>query len=132
FFVQVSDLKLGFQIDYVIVLCPQPVARLGAVLAHHDDRRLDSSQAGENQIEENEWIGIECMRHKQDAVDGDPDEEDRAKCDEKFPTAAKLSDVIGEPLAESQLFLELLADVAGENFMLLQALDHFLVERGKL
>ena len=31
FFVQMADLKLGFQIDFVIVFRPQPVARLGAM-----------------------------------------------------------------------------------------------------
>ena len=72
------------------------------------------------------------MRHQDDAVDGDPDEEDRAKRDEKLPTTAKLSDVVGEPLAKSQLFFELLADVAGKNFVLLQAFDHFLVEGRQL
>ena len=41
-------------------------------------------------------------------------------------------DPVGEPLAESQLLLEFLADVLGKNFVLLQAVDHFLVERGQL
>ena len=72
------------------------------------------------------------MRYQDDAVDGDPDEEDRAKRDEKFPTTAKLSDVVGESLAKGQLFLELFADVAGENLMLLQAFDDFMVKGGKL
>ena len=72
------------------------------------------------------------MCHKDNAVDADPDEQHRSKRDEKFPTAAELGDAVGESLAERELFLELFTDVAGKNFMLLQALDHFLVERGKL
>ena len=40
--------------------------------------------------------------------------------------------MIGQPLAESEFLFELFADVAGENLVLLQALDHFLVQRGQL
>src|SRR2546423_11756747 len=39
--VQVPDLELGFEVDLVIILRPQSVARLGTVLAHHDDGRLE-------------------------------------------------------------------------------------------
>ena len=118
FFVQMPDLELGFQIDFVIVLRPQPIARLGSVLTHHDDRRLHSSQAGENQIEKNERIGIERLCYKQNAVNGDPDEDHRAKGDEKFPAAAELGDAVGESFAESQFPFELFADVAGKNLVL--------------
>ena len=41
-------------------------------------------------------------------------------------------DAIGEPLAKSQLLVELFADVLGENFVCAQTLDHLLIERGKL
>src|SRR4030095_1405222 len=125
------DLKLGFQINLVIILCAQTITCLRAVLTHHDDRRLNSSQTGKNQIKENERIGIECVCHEEHAVNGDPDEENRAEGDEKFPTATELGDVVGESLAERELFLELFAYVAGENLVLMQALDDFLVERGK-
>jgi hypothetical protein len=40
FLVQMPDLELGFQIDFVIVFRAQTIARFRAVLAHHDDRRL--------------------------------------------------------------------------------------------
>src|SRR6266576_3178203 len=59
FFVQMPDLELGFQIDFVIVLRAQSIAQLGAILTHHDDRRLNGSETGENQIEKNERIRIE-------------------------------------------------------------------------
>src|SRR6266567_7635939 len=59
FLVQMPNLQLGFQIHFVIVFRAQTIASLGAVLAHHDDRRLNRSQAGEDQVQQNEWIGIE-------------------------------------------------------------------------
>src|SRR5207247_11300998 len=125
------NLQLRFQIDFVIVFRPQTVARLRAVLAHHDDRRLHRSQTGENQIEQNEWIRIKRVRHKDNAVDGNPDDQNCAERNEKFPTPAELRDVVGKSLAESEFPLELFADVAGKDLVLLQTLDHFLVERGK-
>ena len=131
-FVQMPDLELGFQIDFVIVLRAQPIARFGSVLTHHDDRCLNSSQAGQNQVEENERIGIECLCCKENAVNGYPDDEHRAKGDEKFPAATELGDVVGQSLAESQLPFELFAEVVGKNLVLLQALDDFLIKRGKL
>src|SRR6476660_207410 len=125
------NLKLGFQIDFVIVFRAQPVARLGPVLTHHDDRRLDGGQTGENQIEKNERIRIKRSGSEQHDVRTDPDEDNSAKCNEKFPTAAEFGNAVGESLAESEFFFELLLDVAGENLVLLQTLDNFLVERGK-
>ena len=94
FFVQMPDLKLGFQIDFVIVFRAQTISRLGSVLAHHDDRRLDRGETGENQIEKDERIRIERSGSEQHGVRTDPDEDDSAKCNEEFPTAAKLGDAV--------------------------------------
>src|SRR5205807_3832772 len=110
----------------------QPITRLRAVLAHHDDWRLDGGQTGENQVEQNKRISIKRSGSEQHGVRTDPDEDKSAKCNEKFPTAAELGNAVREPLAESEFFFELLLDVAGENFVLLQTFDHFIVERGKL
>src|SRR4029077_2696385 len=103
FLVQMPNLQLGFQIDFVIVFRAQTVTRLGTVLTHHDNRRLHSSQTGENQVEQNEWIRIKRVRHEDNAVDGNPDDQNCAKRNEKFPTSAELRDPVGESLAESQL-----------------------------
>src|SRR6266478_6446793 len=132
FLVQMPNLQLGFQIDFVIVFRAQTIARFGPVLAHHDDRRLDGSQTGENQIEKNERIRIERSGSKQHGVGADPHDDNSAKCNEKFPTAAELGNAVGESLAESEFFFELLLDVAGKNLVLFQAFDDFLVQRGKL
>src|SRR5437879_8287517 len=131
FLVQMPDLQLSFQIDLVIVLRSQPITRLRAVLAHHDDWRLDGGQTGENQVEQNKRIRIKRSGSEQHGVRTDPDEDKSAKCNEKFPTAAELGNAVGESLAESEFFFELLLDVAGENLVLLQTLDNFLVKRGK-
>src|SRR5437879_8235943 len=131
FLVEMPNLQVCVQIDFVISFRAQPVARFGTVLAHHDDRRLDGGQTGENQIEKNERISIKRSGSEQHGVRTDPDEDKSAKCNEKFPTSAELGNAVGEPLAESEFFLELLLDVTGENLVLFQTLDHFLVERGK-
>src|SRR6266496_2940594 len=102
FLVQMPDLELRFQIHFVIVLCPQPVARLSTILAHHNDRRLYRSETGENQIKENKWIWIECARREHNAINDNPDEQHCAETNQKFPTAAELSDVVGESLAKRE------------------------------
>ena len=56
---EVGDFQFGFEIDLIIVLRAQTIARFHAVLAHHDDRRLDRGQAGEDQVEKYVRIRIE-------------------------------------------------------------------------
>ena len=94
FFVQMPDLKLGFQIDFVIVLRAQTISRLGAVLTHHDNRRLDGSETGENQIEKNERIRIERSGREQRDVRTDPQEDNSAKCNEELPATTELSNAV--------------------------------------
>jgi hypothetical protein len=131
FFVQVPDFEFGFEIDLVIVFRAQAVASLGPVLTHHDDRRLDGGQTGENQIEKNERIRIEDFGGEQHDISSDPHGDDSAKADKKFPTAAEFGDAIGEAFAKSKLLFELLFDVAGNDFVLPQTFDDFLIERGE-
>jgi len=131
-FVQMPDLELGFQIDFVIVLRAQPIARFGSVLTHHDNRRLDSGETGENQIEKDERIRIERSGSEQHGVRTYPHEDNNAKGDEKFPAPTELGDVVGQSLAESQLPFELFTEIVGKDLVLLQALDDFLIKRGKL
>src|SRR5437660_9857771 len=132
FFVQMADLELGFQIDFVIVLRAQPIACFGSVLAHHDDRRLDSGETGKNQIEKDERIRIERSGSEQRDVRTDPHEDNSAKCNEEFPTTTELGDAVRKTFTKGEFLFELLLDVAGENLVLLQTFDHFLVERGKI
>src|SRR6266545_6448491 len=94
FFVQMPDLKLGFQIDFVIILRAQTISHLGAVLAHHDDRRLDSGETGEDQIEKDERIRIERSGSEHHCIRTDPQEDNSAKCNEELPAATELSDAV--------------------------------------
>ena len=48
FFVKVPDLQLSFQVDFVIVFAAQSIPRFASILAHHDDRRLQGRNGGEN------------------------------------------------------------------------------------
>ena len=131
FLVQMPNLQLSFQIDFVIIFRAQTISRLRAVLAHHDDGRLHRGQTGENQIEKNEWKRIERSGSKQHGIRSDPYDNDNAKGNEEFPTPTELGDTVGESFAKSQFFFELLLDVAGKNLVLFQAFDDFLVERRK-
>jgi hypothetical protein len=57
-----SDFEFGFQVNFVILFCPQPVAMLLPVLTHHDYRRLNSGNTGKDQIEQDKWKRIEwCL-----------------------------------------------------------------------
>src|SRR5437773_11555413 len=105
------DLELRFQVHFIVVFRPQSVARLSTILTHHNDRRLHRGETGQNQIEQNEWIRIERAGSEQNGVRTDPHKDNGAKCNEKFPTAAELGDVVGKSFAESKLLFELLADV---------------------
>ena len=51
FLMQVANLELGFEVDLVIVLRPQSITGFRPVLTHHDDGRLQRSQAGEDEIQ---------------------------------------------------------------------------------
>src|SRR5438874_73568 len=131
FLVQMPNLELRFQVHLIVVLRSQTVARLGTVLTHHDNRRLHRRETGQNQIEQNEWIRIERSGGEQSDVRSDPHKDNSAKCNEKFPAAAKFGDPVGESLAKREFPFELFNDVARKNLMLFQAFDDFLVQRGK-
>ena len=55
---EMANFKLCFEIDLVIIPRTQSVFRLLAILAHHDDRRLERSQTGEQQVQQDERIRI--------------------------------------------------------------------------
>ena len=127
--VQVPNLEFGFEIDLVIILRSQSIASFRAILAHHDDGRLQRSQAGEDEIKENKRVRIEAAIEQEQHVEHDPDDDNAAESDNKFPTPAELRDFIGQMLAKGELALELLLDVFGQQFVLLQTLDDLLIER---
>ena len=125
---QMPDLELRFQIHFVIVFCPQPVARLSTILAHHNDRRLHGSQTRKNQVEQNEWIGIERLCCENNTVHRDPDKQHCSKGDQKFPAATELGDAVGESLPKREFPFELFTDVARKNLMEKETKKSFTVE----
>ena len=131
FLVQVPNLEFGLEIDLVIILRSQSIASFRAVLTHHDHGCLQRGQAGEDEIKENERVGIERARGEKDSVNDDPDDQDAAESDDEFPAPAELCDFIRQVFAKGKLALELLLDVLGKHFMLSQTLDDFLIERGE-
>jgi hypothetical protein len=71
---ELDDLDLCLQVDLVIQAGGQTIARRLAVLGHQDDRRLQSGQHGENEVEEDvrvgiEWLDLPCPH---DAVESGP------------------------------------------------------------
>ena len=55
---QPLDLGFGAAIDVEIEFAAQAVFGVLAILAHHDDRRLDGGEHGEKQVEQDERVGI--------------------------------------------------------------------------
>src|SRR6266480_7111927 len=125
------DFQLGFEVDFVIVLRAKTIAQFGAILTHHDDWRLHRGETREDQIQQNEWIRVEPAVQEQGGVQNDPKHEDDAEENDESPTAAKRGYLIRQSFAESELPLELLLDVAREDFMLVQTFDDFLIQRRK-
>ncbi len=70
---QALNLRLGAAVDVVVEFAAQAVFCVLPVLAHHDDRRLNGGQHGEEQVQQNEWIGIPCDCRPQDDIDGGVD-----------------------------------------------------------
>ena len=54
-----AHFELGLEVDLVIVFGAQPVALFLAVLAHHDDGRLDGGEHRQDQVEQDERKRIE-------------------------------------------------------------------------
>ena len=67
--IKILDHDLGFEIDLVIIFRAAAILFLLPVLAHHDERRLDRRDAGQNQIQQDKWERIEriCRQNRIDA-----------------------------------------------------------------
>ena len=57
--VEVPDFKFGLEVDAIVALRPHAILHLLPLLAHHDDRRLQRRETGQDQIEQNVRIRIE-------------------------------------------------------------------------
>ncbi len=78
------DLSFGAQVDVEVELAAQAVLGVLAVLAHHDDRRLDGGEHREKQIKQDEGIGIPGLAVKKD-IDGRVDEDGDGEGDDEVP-----------------------------------------------
>src|SRR5215831_14870807 len=52
------DLAFGTAVNFEVEFAAQPILGVLAILAHHDDGRLDGGEHRKDQVEKNERIGI--------------------------------------------------------------------------
>ena len=72
------------------------------------------------------------MPEEVDAVGGDPYRHHREEKDDEFPTSPKFGDLVGQLVAETEPLVEFLVQIVGNEQALVNAVDDFLFERGKL
>ncbi len=131
FFVEVPDFQFRLQVDQVIVLGTQTVLGLLPVLAHHDDGSLQGGDTGEDQVQQNKRIGVKRPVEEQHRIDQYPDKKHTSKENDEDPAAAECRHAVGEPLSQSQLPVEFDIDIAGEEFLLLQAGEDLQIQGGE-
>src|SRR5438132_3849793 len=86
-------------VDIKIEFATQAVFGILPVLAHHDDRRLNGCQHGEEQVQENKRIRIP-RRFSQHMVRGDVSDDRNSEEDDKSPRATETSYRISDALTE--------------------------------
>lgn len=80
FVVQLHDLEFRLQVDLVVVCDGQPVLSGLAVLRHHDDRRLDCREHGQDEVQEHKGIRIEDVFTRQRyGIHDNPDRKNHAE-----------------------------------------------------
>ena len=100
FVVDVFDQDLGLEVDFIVVFGAAAVLFLLSVLAHHDERRLNCGHAGEDKIQQNEWIWVERTR-SHERIDRHPQDEHAGKGENERPAACEFCDSVGCALAQS-------------------------------
>src|SRR3546814_13802262 len=81
----------------------QPVLRRLAVLAHHDDRRLDRREHRQHQVEEDGGIGVEGQPQMLERlrIDEHPGEQQERKADDEAPRTADRGNLVRQARAEA-------------------------------
>jgi hypothetical protein len=100
---------------------------LAAVLRHHDDGRLDGGNQRQEQVQQDEGVGIEGLAsgaEQQHRVDHDPQDHSAHEDEDEGPGAAKGRDPVRQPLPEAAAFLETRAHVARDRDAPGHTLDH--------
>src|SRR5438874_422687 len=106
---KVADFELGLEIHAIIIERAQAVLRLLPALAHHDDRRLDCGNARQDEIEQDERVGVKI--HHRPGIEKYPDRYDHGKGTQECPTAAEGGKRIRGMFADRAAGLEGLFDV---------------------
>ena len=101
--IKILDHDLGFEIDLVIIFRAAAVLFLLPVLAHHDERRLDRRDAGQNQIQQDKRERIERIC-RQDRIDDHPQEQHARKRKDERPASSKFCDRVRRALPEGVFF----------------------------
>lgn len=72
---EMANFQFGFQIHAIVVLSLQAILCLLPVLTHHDDRRPQSREAGQNKIEQNIGVGAERVSEQGGGVENNPEQQ---------------------------------------------------------
>jgi len=101
---QPHDLQLGAQVDLIVETRRHAVFRRGAILAHHDDRRLHRRQGRQHQVQENErvWIERHPPARQHFRIEQHPAEQHQSEEDDEAPRPANRGDAIGQARAETR------------------------------
>src|SRR5438067_4962215 len=108
---QALNLEFGPSIHFKVQFAAHPVLHVLPVLTHHDDRRLDRRQHGEEEIKKNEGIGIPGFAPKNN-VEHRIDNEQHTAGDDELPRSTEPGNVIGDYFAKRSLFLDQLVGIA--------------------
>lgn len=132
FLVELADFEFRLQVHLVVINRSLAVAVFLAVLAHHDHRGLEGGQRREDEVEQNERIGVERFGEERQQVHAYPERDEYAEDDDELPASAETGDDIGHALAKRQFFFEIDFRVCRQKLMFPESLDHLLVQLGQL
>jgi len=105
------DLGFGAAVDVEVEFAAEAVLGVLTVLAHHDDRCLESGEHGEEEVEQDEGIRIPGVRMSED-VDAGVDDERYEKGDDELPGTPEACDTIGDAVAKGSFFFDDLVRIA--------------------
>ncbi len=132
--VQGHDLEFRLQVDLVVQSRGQPVPGGLTVLGHQDDRRLERGDHRQDQVEEDERIGIELAVSASASTivfSDHPGEKHPCEDDDEAPRAAKLGDAVRHALPEGFLGRKNGVHVLGNVHALRNMRDDALFARRK-
>ncbi len=100
----IFDHNFRFQVDFVIVFRTAAVFFLLAVLAHHDQRRLDCRHTGKHKVEQDKGVRVKRIGSHNN-IDSHPEQQHADEGKNERPAPRKPRDFIGGTLTERITFL---------------------------